>query len=124
MRPGFDLTVAARQGLFEQKPFVIGPGARIEERKTTMNQTSNLSDELKAKIKNCKTDEELKNLLAAEEIELDPGMLGEVNGGTGLHDHQCPVVLDTNGAVGPQCPPIVRWNAESSGVTECVRFIR
>ena len=36
--PKFDLTVAARQGLFEQKPFVIGPGARIEERKTTMNQ--------------------------------------------------------------------------------------
>ena len=89
-----------------------------------MNQTSNLSDELKAKIKNCKTDEELKNVLAAEEIELDPGMLGEVNGGTGLHDPQCPVVLDTNGAVGPQCPPIVRWNAESSGVTEFVRFIR
>ena len=31
-------------------------------------------------------------------------MLGEVNSGTGLHDPQCPVVLDTNGAVGPQCP--------------------
>ena len=75
-----------------------------------MNQTINLSDELKAKIKNCKTDEELKNLLEAENIELDPEMLGEVSGGTGLND--------------PQCPPIVRWNAESSGGTECVRFIR
>ncbi len=96
----------------------------MEERKTTMNQTGNLSDELKAKIKNCKTDEELKNLLAAEKIELDPGMLGEVNGGMDLHDPQCPAVLDTDGAVGPQCPPIVRWNAESSGRIECVRFIR
>lgn len=80
-----------------------------------MNQTINLSDELKAKIKNCKTDEELKNLLEAENIELDPEMLGEVSGGTGLNDPHCPTVLETDGVVGPQCPPIVRWNAQSAG---------
>ena len=37
-----------------------------------MSVYSILSDELKAKLRNCRTEEELKNVLAQENIELDP----------------------------------------------------
>ncbi len=46
-----------------------------------MNTYSKLSDETKAELKNCRTEEELKNVLAREGIELDAGMLEAISGG-------------------------------------------
>jgi len=50
-----------------------------------MTRFSSLSDELKAELKICRTEEELKNVLTRENIELDPGMLEAISGG------QCPI---------------------------------
>ena len=40
-----------------------------------------LSDEVKAKIKACKTEEETLKVLQDEKIELDPELLDKVSGG-------------------------------------------
>ena len=40
-----------------------------------------LSEDVKAKIKACKTEEEMMNVLAEEKIELDAELLESVNGG-------------------------------------------
>jgi hypothetical protein len=40
-----------------------------------------LSDEVKAKIKACKTEEEMLKVLQDEKIELDPELLESVSGG-------------------------------------------
>ena len=42
-----------------------------------------LSEDVKAKIKACKSDEEMMGVLDAEKIELDPAVLDEVSGGLG-----------------------------------------
>ena len=44
----------------------------------------NLSDELKAKLRACKTEDELKKVLADAGIELDPDALADTAGGAGL----------------------------------------
>lgn len=66
------------------------------KRRTTLNQINNLSDELKAKIKACQSDEDLKSLLAAEKIELDPEMMSAVSGGRIRSRDDCPTVLRDN----------------------------
>ena len=43
-----------------------------------------LSDEVKAKIKACKTEEEMLKVLQDEKIELDPDMLDSVSGGNDI----------------------------------------
>jgi len=40
-----------------------------------------LSEDVKAKLKACKSDEEMMKVLDEEKIELDPELLDEVNGG-------------------------------------------
>ena len=40
-----------------------------------------LSEDVKTKIKACKTEEEMMNVLAQEKIELDPELLDSVSGG-------------------------------------------
>ena len=45
------------------------------------NTFDNFSDEFKAKLSACKTEEELKKVLADEDIELDPDALDAVSGG-------------------------------------------
>lgn len=40
-----------------------------------------LSEETKAKIKACKSEQEMLKVLAEERIELDPDLLGSVSGG-------------------------------------------
>ena len=42
---------------------------------------NSLSDEVKAKIKACKTEEEMLKVLQDEKIELDPELLDKVSGG-------------------------------------------
>ena len=70
-----------------------------------MTNFNNLSDELKAKVKNCKTEEELKTLLAQENIELDAEMMEAVSGGA------CPPVLRVEAKV---CPPHLRSDGNLS----------
>ena len=40
-----------------------------------------LSEDVKAKLKACKTEEEMMGVLEKEKIELDPTLLDEVSGG-------------------------------------------
>ena len=50
----------------------------------TMNRKEfyeSLSEDVKAKLKACKSDEEMMKVLDEEKIELDPELLDEVNGG-------------------------------------------
>ena len=42
-----------------------------------------LSEDVKAKIKACKSEEEMMSVLDAEKVELDPDLLDEVSGGCG-----------------------------------------
>ena len=55
------------------------------------NIFDNLSDELKAKLKACGTEEELKKVLADADIELDPDMLGHVAGGHKCDSYTVPI---------------------------------
>ena len=52
-----------------------------------------LSEDVKAKIKTCKTEEEMMQVLAEDKIELDPELLDSVSGGN-VHKpnggHWCP----------------------------------
>ena len=41
-----------------------------------------LSEDVKTKIKACKTEEEMMRVLAEEKIELDPELLDSISGGT------------------------------------------
>lgn len=66
---------------------------RKNRKRTTLNQINNLSDELKAKIKACKNDDEMLSLLSAEKIELDPEMMSAVSGGNLRSRDDCPTVL-------------------------------
>ncbi len=50
---------------------------------------NSLSEDVKAKIKACKSEEEMMRVLDAEKIELDPELLDEVSGGGGPID--CPL---------------------------------
>ena len=53
-----------------------------------MNQKefyNSLSEDVKAKIKACKSEAEMMQVLDEEKIELDPELLDEVSGG-GFHD--------------------------------------
>ncbi len=40
-----------------------------------------LSEDVKAKLKNCKSEEEMMSVLDEEKVELDPALLDEVSGG-------------------------------------------
>jgi len=40
-----------------------------------------LSEDLKARLRNCKSEQEMMSVLDEEKIELDPGILEEINGG-------------------------------------------
>ncbi len=51
-----------------------------------------LSDDVKRKIKACKTEEEMMKVLSDEMIELDPDLLEKVSGGLLLMD--CNYVCD------------------------------
>ena len=53
---------------------------------------NSLSEDVKAKIKACKTEEEMMNVLAEEKIELDPELLDSVSGGDGC---DCPSADNT-----------------------------
>ena len=44
---------------------------------------NSLSEDVKAKIKACKSEEEMMSVLDAEKVELDPELLDEVSGGLG-----------------------------------------
>ncbi len=48
-----------------------------------------LSDEVKAKIKACKTEEEMLKVLQDEKIELDPELLDGVSGGNQFQTDGC-----------------------------------
>ena len=56
-----------------------------------------LSEDVKARLKACKSEEEMMSVLDEEKIELDPGILDEVSGGKlicnglfcGDHGHHC-----------------------------------
>ena len=50
---------------------------------------SKLSDEVKAKIKACQTEEEMLQVLKEEKIELDPELLDQVSGGY-IPPYACP----------------------------------
>ena len=65
-----------------------------------MNQKefyNSLSEDVKAKIKACKSEAEMMGVLDAEKIELEPELLDEVSGGKllcnglfcGDHQHHC-----------------------------------
>ena len=45
-----------------------------------------LSEEVKAKLKACKNEEEMMKVLEDEKIELDPALLDEVSGGEYIPD--------------------------------------
>ena len=51
---------------------------------SAQNFFDSLSDEVKAKLKDCKTDEEMKKVFADADIELDADVLESVSGGIGL----------------------------------------
>lgn len=46
-----------------------------------------LSEDLKAKVRACKSADEFQNLMKQESIELDPGLLDEMSGGA---PYTCP----------------------------------
>ena len=50
-----------------------------------MNQKefyNSLSEDVKAKLKNCKSEEEMMKVLDEEKVELDPELLDEISGGS------------------------------------------
>ena len=50
-----------------------------------------LSDEIKGKLKSCKTEEELKSVLTEAGIELDQAVLEAVSGGAPCHQYSKPI---------------------------------
>ena len=59
-----------------------------------MNQKEfydSLSEDIKERLKACKTEEEMMKVLDEEKIELDPGLLDEASGGAlkFRHDNDC-----------------------------------
>ena len=49
-----------------------------------------LSEDVKAKLKACGTEEEMMKVLDEEKIELDPALLDEASGGFYCPTNQCP----------------------------------
>ena len=60
---------------------------------------NSLSEDVKAKLKNCKTEEEMMSVLDAEKIELAPELLDEASVAGGYCRHYFPCGGNCPGAV-------------------------
>ena len=56
-----------------------------------INLLDELSDEIKEKLRACRTEEELNTVLTDANIELDPNVLDAISGGNPCHHYSAPI---------------------------------